>query len=348
MELSHLPSLQDPLQEKIHPNIKYDIISRLWPGEEWEQQDRDFDPFLSYYTQQCKHAVHDRGKHILVRKHQHILNITDQFRELQPREDIKSNLKHLFTTQSDREVEILNNSVDLAARLYLMMSIGDNKYAFSSGTSETWDEGNLKDFLSLYFNDPQRLSNSGIKFEKSFNAYNLGRIAGIRVKWTNNLMDHLRMIDADDRTVEVFHHVSFLKHVKHQLFPPGLLDETLRTLSLLFPPHDPDTEKFFQTVDSNTVLDKQLGLCAPLRLTERQIVNFDFWHDRLIMLKQAFDQSRPATLSQWWYDRRNGVQWYTFWIAIVVLFLTIFFGMAQTILSAMQVYKAYHPTVPPY
>jgi len=272
------------------------------------------------------------------------LDITDQFRELTPREEIKSNIMHLFTSKSDREEEILNNSVDLAARLYLMMSIGDSKYAVSSGTSETWDEGNLKNFLSLYFSEPQELRNSNIKLEKSFNAFNLGRIAGIKVKWTNNLIDHLRIIEADETTVEIFHHASFLKHVKHQLFPPGLLEETLRTLALLFSPHDSATEKFFHALDDTTVLDKQLTCCAPLHLRERQIEKFEFWHDRLVMLKQAFDQSRPATLSQWWHDRRNGVQWYTFWVAIVVLFLTIFFGMAQTILSAMQVYKAYHPT----
>jgi hypothetical protein len=40
----------------------------------------------------------------------------------------------------------------------------------------------------------------------------------------------------DETTVEIFHHASFLKHVQNQLFPVGLLEETLRTLSLLFPP----------------------------------------------------------------------------------------------------------------
>jgi hypothetical protein len=346
MELSHRQTLQNPLQEKIcDAKLKEEIIAKIWPGETWKQEDRDWAPYISYYTQQCKHAVHDRGKHILLRTHQHVVNITDQFRELTPRNDIKSNTKELFTSKSDREGEILDNSIDLAARLYLMMSIGHSNYAVSSGTSETWDEGNLKDFLSIYFNEPQVLSNSNIKFEKSFNAYNLGRIAGIKVKWTNNLIDHLRMINADDKTIEVFHHATFLKHVKNQLFPPGFLEETLRTLALLFPPHDSDTQKFFQRIDGIAMLDKQLTACTPLRLSERQIENFEFWHDRLVILKHAYDESRPATLSQWWHDRRNGVQWYTFWVAIVILFLTIFFGMVQSIEGAIQVYKAYHPTV---
>ena len=223
-----------------------------------------------------------------------------------------------------------------------MISIGDSKYAVSSVTPLIWNVGSLGVLLSTYFNKLQILSNSNIKLEKTFNAYNLKLIAGIKVAWTDNLIDHLRM--TDDKTVEVFHHASFFKHVENQIFPPGLLQETLRTLALLFPPHDPDTEKFLGMLDGNTILDQQLTNCKPLRLSERQIQTYDFWHDLLVILKQAFDQSRPATLSQWWHDRRNGVQWYTFWVAIVVLFLTIFFGMVQSIEGALQVYKAYHPT----
>lgn len=214
MEISTLPSLQSPLQEEIDPGNREDIIGKLWPGESSSEQNLDWEPFLSYYKKQCKHALHDRGKHILVRTHQQILDITDQFRKLAIREAIKSDLKQLFTSKSDREQEIISSSIDLAARLYLMISIGDSKYAVSSGTPLIWDEGNLKDLLSAHFNDPQVLSNSNIKFEKTFNAYNLELIAGIKVKWTNNLIDHLRMIEADDKTVEVFHHASFLKHVK--------------------------------------------------------------------------------------------------------------------------------------
>lgn len=345
MELSSIPSLQSPLQNvRDIPKIKNEIIGGLWPGEDLSEEGLHWEPFLSYYTKQCKHALHNRGKHALVRCHQQILDLTNQFKELAVKESIRTNLKQLFTSKSDREEEILNDSIDFAARLYLMINIGDSKYAVSSGTPLVWRNGNLKDFLSAYFDDPQILSDSNVKFEKTFNAYNLRRIAGIRVKWTDNLIDHLRM--TDDKTVEVFHHASFLKHVKNQLFPADLLQETLRTLALLFPPHEPDTEKFLRMLDGTTLLDKQLANCKPLRLSERQIETYAFWHDRLVILKEAFDQSRPATISQWWHDRRNGVQWYTFWVAIMVLFLTIFFGMVQSIEGALQVYKAYHPAVP--
>ena len=128
------------------------------------------------------------------------------------------------------------------------------------------------------------------------------------------------------------------------LFPPGLMEETLRTLALLFPQSDKDTAKWFKKLPHSPHIDRQLVKCGHLRADDRQIENFKFWHDRLVILKEVFDESRPRTLSQWWCDRRNGVQWYTFWVAILVLFLTIFFGIVQSLEGALQVYKAYHPT----
>jgi hypothetical protein len=61
------------------------------------------------------------------------------------------------------------------------------------------------------------------------------------------------------------------------------------------------------------------------------------------MLKQAFDEATPMKMSQWWHDRRNGYQWYTLWVAVFVLFLTVFFGMVQSVEGALQVWKAFHP-----
>lgn len=62
------------------------------------------------------------------------------------------------------------------------------------------------------------------------------------------------------------------------------------------------------------------------------------------MLKQAYDDSTPTTFLQWCYDQRNGERWYTFWVAVVILGFTIFFGVVQTIEGAIQVHKAYHPS----
>jgi hypothetical protein len=81
--------------------------------------------------------------------------------------------------------------------------------------------------------------------------------------------------------------------------------------------------------------------CGHLKTDDRQIERFVYWHDRLVTLKQVFNEAQPKNLSQWWHDRRNGVQWYTFWVAILVLGLTLIFGLTQCIEGALQVYIAY-------
>lgn len=50
------------------------------------------------------------------------------------------------------------------------------------------------------------------------------------------------------------------------------------------------------------------------------------------------------TLSQWWLDRRNSAQWYTFWVALLVLLMTVSLGVVECIEGALQVSKAYYPS----
>jgi hypothetical protein len=88
-------------------------------------------------------------------------------------------------------------------------------------------------------------------------------------------------------------------------------------------------------------VDPRLNLCGSLQVEDRQIERFVFWRDRLVVLKQAFDDATPKTISQWWHDRRNSVRWYTFWVAVLVFLVTTFLGAIQSIEGALQVYVSY-------
>jgi hypothetical protein len=332
------------LQDEVSERARIAIRKELWPPSTPKVDTiGDWNSYFSYFEEQAHNALHDQGLHVAVRTHQHIVDIVRMFEQDISRVDVRPYLESLCV-KIDVESEILENSMDLAARLYTMINIGTNDYVVSSRTQLMWETGTLKGFLAEWFGEPQVLNNSNVKFEKTFTAYNMDRIAGIKVRWTDNLADHLRMVDEDDKTVAVFHHAFFLSRTKSDIFPAGLIEEALRTLALLFPQHDPLTQKHLQRLAASSTFDPHIKRCGQLRLGERQIENYRFWHDRLVILKQAYDQSRPSTLLQWWYDRRNGVQWYTFWVAAVVLFLTILFGLVQSIEGALQVYKAYYPT----
>jgi hypothetical protein len=355
--MTHLDGkLQDT---PLGPAAREEIWEELWPqslekskdSTQWEEEvaeeEVDYQPYFEYYESQCDHALHQRGRHIVVRSHRHIIDVARKLDTGQSREQIQESLKDLFTSETpSNAAHILDNSVDLAARLYLMINIGASKSTAERGSKLAWKTGTLQSLLNSHFSEPQELRNSNVRLEKIFTVCNLERIAGIKFVPTDNLADHLRMAE-DDKIVAIFHHASFLQVLKRQknaLYPPGLIDETLRTLALLFPKDDRETEKYVLSLPSTPPIDQHLAKVGQLHLDDRQIEAYQFWHDRLVILKQAFDESRPEVLSQWWHDRRNGYQWYTFWIAVFVLFLTVFFGLVQSIEGAMQVYKAYHPT----
>jgi hypothetical protein len=129
--------------------------------------------------------------------------------------------------------------------------------------------------------------------------------------------------------------------VSSPLFNGDFIDETLRTLALLFPRYDKDTVSWYKKLSPLFSLDNRAIQCGHLRAEDRHIENFAYWHDRLVVLKQVFDEAEPNNLSQWWYNRRNGVQWYTFWVAVTVLGLTVFFGLVQCIEGALQVWRSW-------
>ncbi|RYC58296.1 hypothetical protein CHU98_g7910 [Xylaria longipes] len=209
----------------------------------------------------------------------------------------------------------IDGSLNLCSRLLLMMSIGE---------------------LPLGIDDKPQIG-------RIFTALNLRKIGGMRIEWTGNITDHLRLAD-DDKTVSIFHCVAFLKFqrkVHRQIFPINFIDETLRTLSLLFPQNDNKAQLWLESQIQDFGLDPLLAECGSLATHERRFENFNYWNNRLVILKQALEDSRPQTLSQWWFDRRNGVQWYTFWVAILVFLVIIFFGLVQSIEGALQVYLSW-------
>ncbi|KAH3954852.1 hypothetical protein HBI81_077310 [Parastagonospora nodorum] len=349
--MATIMSLEDQLARvPLNTQTKQKIIHNFWPATALEgtiSNNSDWEPYFDYYEDQCHHALHEQGKHILVRTHQHVIDITSKLVQGQSRAAVKTNLKCLFISEGTlpNEDEILNNSVDLAARLRFMVNIGANTSTATRCEKLLWDSSSLKDFIYTCFNEPQVLSHSNVRLEKTFTAINMERVADMKICWTNNLADHLRMLNDDDKVVAIFHHASFLECQKDSpMFPPGLIAETIRTLALIFPRHDKQTKRMLQVVCPSELVDRRLQRLQKLHLDDRQIETFKFWRDRLIILKQAFDDSRPAKLSQWWYDRRDGHVWYTFWVAVLVLLLTVFFGIIQSIEGALQVYKAYNPT----
>lgn len=301
-------------------------------------------PYWEFYNEECAYALHDGGRHIAIRTHADVVDIAAQLQADLTRAEIKDVIRRTkLTSPHTNEDEILENSINLVSSLLLMIHCGTFAFGFSGRADLQWMEGSLRQRVAHYFAEPPRLNYERVKLEKNFTGPNLSRIAGLEIVWTDNLIDHLRMSD-DDTKVHIFHHAAFLecqRQSQKSLLPDGVAAETLQTLALLFPKADTETKKWFMKAAATTQLDVRALQIGRLRSDRRQIENFQFWRDRLVTLKQVFDEAQPTTISQWWNDRRNGVQWYTFWVAVLVLVLTILFGFIQSIEGALQVYASF-------
>jgi hypothetical protein len=274
-----------------------------------------------------------------MRTHQDVINIAASLYSARSRAEITEELLSRHGSVANNNFAI-DASIDLVVRLLLMVEVGEFECAFrgESRTRLVWTDGPLTNFLLDVFPNTPKFGHEGVKLSKIFNARNLDRIGDYKIEFTANLKDHLRLRD-DDMTVCIFSHATFLRRqINNKLYPDSLITETLQTLSILFPPHSKSIKRWYKKAvrSDDSTSDMEVLSCGS---APQRIEHYVYWHDRLVMIKDAFDESRPSTLKQWWNDRREGLQWYGLWVAIA---FTVLFGLVQSIEGAFQAWKAYH------
>jgi hypothetical protein len=130
-------------------------------------------------------------------------------------EEIRERLRQTLTTQrpmSD-EKKMLDGSLKLATRILAMISIGPLPSEISAKHSLPWNQGcSFPEAVHEYFDrlpdielDPKR-----DVVGSDLTCYSIERMSGIEVILTDNLLDHLRLVEGD-RKLCVFHHASFLR-----------------------------------------------------------------------------------------------------------------------------------------
>jgi hypothetical protein len=192
------------------------LISSLWACN------RDPDPgnavhsfkaFFAYYKDQC--LATERDEHAAT-THQDIVDIashiTQHFTESKDALRISLHRAHPKKFQNDQG---LTNSIELAARLCLMIDYrsSTSTNSMSLQTSIPWPETESLSnvFHNRFTTSAPKYSTTKIRFPKLLNGGDLERIGGMRIIWTDNLLDHLAI---DDNTVSLFCHVSVLRYIK--------------------------------------------------------------------------------------------------------------------------------------
>jgi hypothetical protein len=187
------------------------LVKQLWGTDTSLEADTmlDVQPYLEYYRKECCHALHDAGRHVTCRKHSDIIEIAEGILAGRSKESLRNQLSSNGAEPMPQNPEPrIDASIDLTARLISMMDIGPLQFGFSAGRKLTWESGSLQELISGHFTRPADRE-ANVRLERNFKGCNLHRNAGIKIVWTSNLADHLRITDEE---VAIFHHASFLKH----------------------------------------------------------------------------------------------------------------------------------------
>jgi hypothetical protein len=215
----HKSSLDEPLHEPITLDARTEIVLRLWRNRTSNTlsfENREWDAYFTYYTRECNLALVDQGIHVSNRTHRDLLTTAHLLEDEQTEDGVRQKLRQSLTQQRlpADEQRMLDGSIKLASRLVLMMNIGSSPSEISGKLALPWTKDSLRETIHDHFNDTTTAttnSNHDV-FSTDLTCRNIERIAGIEIVPTDNLMDHLRLVDKDKKLC-LFRHVTFLKRM---------------------------------------------------------------------------------------------------------------------------------------
>lgn len=191
------------------------ILGYLWDFKKLPKNLNDDtgcgESYFLYYKDQCTATSQDNHAILGISKHKHVVDIVGLLQEPRAnRQSIKESMREKIPNQKSVDYDnSMLKSVNFVVRLWLMLDVGDYLRGFIPGTQLHWGDESIRNLIDSEFNATHERK-SKVKLEKKFNAYNIEKVAGIKIFWTNNLADHLRMMN-DDTKVAVFHHAFFLQ-----------------------------------------------------------------------------------------------------------------------------------------
>ncbi|KAF2624941.1 hypothetical protein BU25DRAFT_441700 [Macroventuria anomochaeta] len=231
-------------------------------------------------------------------------------------------------------------SIELAARLWLGVNICSR--VTSIGPSNPKDSciewSNNRSLSEVVAEQFERKAIAAIdddlSLNISFTAVKLMRKRGVQIRWTDSLVEHLKLEGpAGDRSLSIYgQKLRLINHHKDRetkMLKRQMLEEAIYTLDLLFPVSDLETIKFLK--------DQRLHFNGLAPYDEAPVLNnlngFVYWRRNLEQLLRLLN-GPPETTGQMLRDKRSLV---TLWIGIFgVLIVTILFGILATVFAAIQ------------
>jgi len=190
--------LDDPISQiPISAKTKSDIIAAFG----WSKvSPESLDAYMNYYARQCYLASQSDKKYYSDMTHASISRIAAHLL-------IGGSIQNIYVlTLPYSQMSQIDEAVFLVCRLLTMVDVS---YGYLSSRDSYERENSLARFLPKVFKPSMRLVGEKELITPSLTARSIDESAGIKISWTDNLADHLKL-EAGGKVVHVFHHVSFL------------------------------------------------------------------------------------------------------------------------------------------
>jgi hypothetical protein len=294
------PTISQDLQQ-LSSNDRLSLLKVFWPNsglrEERAQQDgsHNYVAFLDYLGHELS-SFRSHSSDFAAETFQstaYIIRKPHDNRE-KPRKELFDDVKLDFLNHDEASVQ---RSIELTVRLWLTINVYTDSIAVGpipahASTIEWSDCTSLSMLDRKHFDSKIAISKikgpTKLDQDFDFTAVYLVDKCRIRLKWTNNLLDHL-YLDRRNRVLSIYQHkICLINHrdaSECSVIPLSVIEETLHTLNLLFPHWDPPTRK---------LLAKEGKQFNSLDTYERQndLSAYTYWKERLMDLYHASNE-RP-------------------------------------------------------
>lgn len=239
------------------------------------------------------------------------------------REKLVDVISHEFLNV-DRKA--LRRSIELALRLWLTLNVRSTTIIVGPLDPRTtrveWDQDiSITQLIASQFARSKLSPDIGRdRLDQSFTAAHLVYSSGIKIRWSSNLADHLQL-DNRSRILSVYQHkICLINHLESSLsiYPKDVLEEALDTINLLFPMGNDSTRELLLKEKRPEMYS--VGLYG--RPCVLDLSDYNYWKNELMELWDAYNEP-PRNWRQLLLNRRNKLQWVTFWIAIIIFGLTL-------------------------
>ncbi|KAJ3535290.1 hypothetical protein NM208_g7197 [Fusarium decemcellulare] len=247
--------------------------------------------------------------------------------------------------------ETTQDIIILVIRLLLMVRVEfrNNQVYASPNQLQMSENQTLQSVLApIQSGLPLRDWNVRDEFPLWFNVIDLEKKAGLRIEWADYITDHLRI---QSGTLLLFRNVEALKYIEQsetltsKFLNKDFINETIRSVLLFFPckNHQHSSHDYLEWALSRGTIENWhrsiIKDCQESHIS-RLYQDYPVWHQHLAYALEVSKNQSNWSLKRCWYDDRDEALWWTRWALIAAVFLTVLFGLIQSITGIIQVIYA--------